>query len=212
MIVLDPGHGGNDVGGRSNGLVEKEITLDVARRTEELLTRSGFTTVLTRKDDNYVSLEDRAAIANSYDDAILVSVHFNLDGSRDSSGVESFYARRKSQPEEEWAFIGLFGKPDVQLDTGEDLAGYVQNAVSKRTNARNRGIRAGNLFVVRKVKCPAVLVEGGFMSNPMEARLLGNGDYRDRMARGIAEGVMTYLKSRPAHQSEEIPQLAKADR
>ena len=71
---------------------------------------------------------------------------------------------------------------------------------------------AGNLYVVRNVKWPSVLVEGGFMSNPMEAKLLENGEYRDRIARGIAEGVMTYLKSRPAHESEEIPQLAKADR
>lgn len=212
MIVIDPGHGGNDVGGRSNGLVEKEITLDVAKRVNELLTRSGFDTKLTRTDDEYLSLEERAQVANSFDDAVFVSIHFNLDRSRDSSGVESYYARQKSPPEQDWAFIGFFGAPAMELDSGEDLAASIQDAVSRRTEARNRGIRAGNLYVVRNVKWPAVLVEGGFMSNPMEAKLLESGDYRDRMARGIAEGVMTYLKSRPTGDTPEVPQLAKADR
>lgn len=212
MIVIDPGHGGNDVGGRSNGLVEKEITLDVAKRVNELLTRSGFDTKLTRTDDEYLSLEERSQVANGFDDAVFVSIHFNMDSSRDSSGVESYYARQKSPPEQDWAFIGFFGAPAMELDSGEDLAASIQDAVSRRTEARNRGIRAGNLYVVRNVKWPAVLVEGGFMSNPMEAKLLESGDYRDRMARGIAEGVMTYLKSRPTGDTPEVPQLAKADR
>ncbi len=212
MIVLDPGHGGNDAGGRGNGLVEKEITLDVAKRTEQLLTQSGFMTVLTREKDDYLSLEERATKANSYDDAVFVSIHFNLDRSSESSGVESYYARQKYQPVENWAFIGLFETPEADFDTGEDLAGFIQNAVSTRTEARNRGIRAGNLYVVRNVKWPAVLVEGGFMSNPMEAQLLANGDYRDRMARGIAEGVMTYLKSRPAPTEDNVPKIAQVMR
>lgn len=209
-IVLDPGHGGNDGGGRSHGLQEKDLTLDVAKRVEGILTRSGFTTVLTRKDDVYISLKTRATIANSYADAIFVSIHFNL-GSRECTGMETHYARQKIQPAEDWAFVGLFRKPDMELDSGADLAAYIQNATTQRTEARNRGIRAGNLYVVRHVKWPAVLLEGGFMSNAMEARLLDNADYRDRIAKGIAEGIMTYLKSRPMYEPREAPQLAKVE-
>lgn len=204
-VVLDPGHGGRDEGAKRNGLVEKDLTLDLARRTERLLKMAGFPTVLTRNSDYYVSLGNRAKMGNEYEDALFVSIHFNHDRDSSSTGIESFYARQKISPEAAWTWIGIFSTSETSLDNGENLAGAIQAAISARTDARNRGIRARDLYVVRHVKCPAVLIEGGFLSNPLEAQLLANESYRERIAVGIAEGVMGYQKSRPRSAPEARP-------
>ena len=101
-------------------------------------------------------------------------------------------------PESAWTWIGFFSKPELPPgDNGEDLAGYIQTSLVTRTDAMNRGIKPRDLFVVRHTRCPAVLVEGGFLNNPLDARLLGNAEYLDRLAKAIAEGVLTYQKNRP---------------
>ncbi|MHA3773465.1 N-acetylmuramoyl-L-alanine amidase [Verrucomicrobiota bacterium sgz303538] len=212
MVIVDPGHGGNDDGAKGNGLVEKELTFDLALRTARLLKVAGFRTTLTREDDTYVSLEKRAQIANKFDDALFVSIHFNKDGDRSSTGIETFYAREKLPLENSWTWVGFFSNREEALDTGENLAGAVQACLATRTEAKNRGIRARDLYVVRHVRCPSVLVEGGFMSNAFEAQLLKSNDYRERIAMGIAEGIMTYQKSRPRSAPASQPRLAQADR
>ena len=197
-IVIDPGHGGNDEGARSNGLKEKDLTLDLALRVEKLLGAFNFPTVLTRRDDSYVPLSERTAIANKIDNAIFLSIHFNQSRDSSATGVETFYATEKVPPESAWTWIGFFSKPEpASGDVGEDLAGYIQASLVTRTDAANRGIKARELYVVRHTRCPAVLIEGGFINNPLDARLLGNTEYRDRLAMAIAEGVMTYQKKRP---------------
>ena len=197
-VVIDPGHGGNDEGARGGGLKEKDLTLDLALRVEKLLGTFNFPTVLTRRDDTYVPLSERAAIANKIDNAIFLSLHFNHSRDSSATGVETFYATAKVPPESAWTWIGFFSKPEPPPgDNGEDLAGYIQTSLVTRTDAANRGIKARELYVVRHTRCPAVLVEGGFINNPLDARLIGNAEYRDRLATAIAEGVMTYQKSRP---------------
>ena len=197
-VVIDPGHGGNDEGARGGGLKEKDLTLDLAFRVEKLLGTFNFPTVLTRRDDTYVPLSERAAIANKIDNAIFLSLHFNHSRDSSATGVETFYATAKVPPESAWTWIGFFSKPEQPPgDNGEDLAGYIQTSLVTRTDAANRGIKARELYVVRHTRCPAVLVEGGFINNPLDARLIGNTEYRDRLAKAIAEGVMTYQKTRP---------------
>ena len=197
-VVIDPGHGGNDEGARGRGLKEKELSLDLALRVEKLLGAFSFPTVLTRREDTYVALSERVAIANKIDNAIFVSIHFNQSGDRNATGVETFYATAKVPSESAWTWIGFFSKPDpVSSDNGEDLAGYIQSALASRTDAANRGIKAREFYVVRHTRCPAVLVEGGFLNNPLDARLLTNAEYLDRLAKAIAEGVLTYQKNRP---------------
>lgn len=197
-VVIDPGHGGKDEGARSHGMLEKDLTLDLARRVEKRLHTFGFPTVMTRNDDRFVSLPDRAAIGNRTPDSLFVSVHFNKDAASSASGIETFYETEKVPPEAAWTWIGFFNKPDTsQCESGESLAGYVQTSLVLRTEAPNRGIKRRDLFVCRHVRGPSVLVEGGFISNPVEARLLGNGEYRERLATAIVEGVMSYVKSRP---------------
>jgi N-acetylmuramoyl-L-alanine amidase len=207
-VVIDPGHGGRDDGARGNGLVEKELTLDVANRTEALLKQFGFPTVLTRTDDTYVGLPERAAISNRIDNCIFVSIHFNHATS--GTGIETFYASQKVPPESAWTWVGFFNKPQpLTADNGETLAGFIQASMVMRTEATNRGIRGRPLYVVRHTRCPAVLVECGFISNAFEARLIANTEYRDRLAKSLAEGVMGYTKSRPRPSSEQ-PALAMA--
>jgi N-acetylmuramoyl-L-alanine amidase len=197
-VVLDPGHGGKDDGAKGNGLVEKELSLDVALRVEKILNLFNFPTVLTRRDDTFVSLPERAAIANNLDNDIFVSIHFNHAAVSTSTGVETFYASEKVAPEAAWTWIGFFNKPEPNLsDSGETLAGFIQASLVIRTDAVNRGIKSRPLYVVRHTRCPAVLVEGGFINNPLEAQLISNADYRDRLARAIAEGIMSYQKTRP---------------
>ena len=210
-VVIDPGHGGRDEGARGNGLVEKQLTLDLAKRVDRRLRVFGFPTVLTRKDDTYVSLSDRSAIGNQTDDSLFVSLHFNKNSTSAASGVETFYETEKIPPESAWTWIGFFSKPDTsQCESGETLAGYVQTSLVLRTEAANRGIKRRDLFVVRHVRGPSVLVEAGFLSNPIEARLLANGEYRERLATAVVEGVMSYVKSRP-RPAEPSP-LAKLER
>ena len=210
-VVIDPGHGGNDEGAKGNGLKEKDLTLDLAFRVEKLLGAFNFPTVLTRRDDTYVSLSERAAIANKIDNAIFLSFHFNHSRDSSATGVETFYATAKVPPESAWTWIGFFSKPEQPPgDNGEDLAGYIQASLVTRTDAANRGIKARELYVVRHTRCPAVLIEGGFLNNTLDARLIGNADYRDRLAKAIAEGVMTYqkMRPRPVKQPEKLAQTA----
>ncbi len=196
-VVIDPGHGGKDEGARSYGVKEKDLSLDLALRVEKLLSAYHFPTVLTRRDDTFIPLAERAAVANRIDNAMFVSLHFNQSRDSTATGVETFYASSKVPPESAWTWIGFFSKPEpLSDDDGEDLAGYIQTALVTRTDATNRGIKARELYVVRHTRCPAVLVEGGFMNNPLDARLIANPEYRDRLAKAIAEGVMTYQKSR----------------
>lgn len=196
-VVLDPGHGGKDDGARANGLVEKNLSLDVALRVEKILKPYNFPVVVTRRDDAFLTLEERASVANRLENAIFVSIHFNHAPDRSSSGVETFYASEKIPPEAAWTWVGLFNKPEVPPDNGETLAGFIQTALVMRTDSVNRGIKGRELYVVRHTRCPAVLVEGGFINNPLEAQLISNGDYRERLARAIAEGIMSYQKTRP---------------
>lgn len=198
-IVIDPGHGGKDEGARANGLREKDLSLDVALRVEKLLTAFNFPTVLTRRDDTFVSLPERAGVANKLENAVFLSIHFNHSPDSSSTGVETIYETEKVPPESAWTWIGFFSKPDsVSTESGENLAGFIQTSLVTRTDATDRGIKRRPLYVVRHTRCPAVLVEGGFINNPLDARLISNVEYRDRLAKAIAEGVMAYQKSRPS--------------
>ncbi len=213
MVVLDPGHGGNDGGATSHGLHEKDLTLDVALRIEQMLRSADFPVMLTRRDDTYVSLAERAGIANQIDKSIFVSLHFNQSSEPSAQGVETYYADKKEPPEYAWTWVGLFVKPEMQpLDNGEALASFIQASLVMKVDVVNRGIKSRSLYVVRNVRNAAVLVEGGFISNPLEARLLANADYRQRIAGAIADGIVNYEKTqrlappnRLAKAAEEKP-------
>jgi N-acetylmuramoyl-L-alanine amidase len=156
--------------------------------------------VLTRHDDVYVSLPDRAEIANTVADAnsnvIFVSIHFNQSAVESVDGIETYYADRKIPPASDWTWLGFFDRPeDQELDRGENLAADIQSSLVAHMMETNRGIKSRSLFVTRHTRMPAVLVEGGFLSNKIENQSLRNDTYRERIAQGIATGLLTYFQT-----------------
>ena len=167
-VVIDAGHGGHDRGGIPGQRVsEKEMTLDVARRLRSVLAASGYRVVMTRDSDVFVPLGTRCAIANSYGNAIFVSVHFNSATRRGASGIETYFYSRDSL----------------------SLASAIHHYVSGGAPSSNRGVRRRGYYVLRRTNIPAVLVECGFLTNPTEAAYAQNASYRQKLAEAIAAGV-----------------------
>jgi N-acetylmuramoyl-L-alanine amidase len=211
-VVLDPGHGGMDSGASAQGVVEKELTLDVATRVARLLAASGISSRLTRVDDRYVPLATRVRIANSLPGALFVSIHFNDappegDSTR-VSGIETFYSPAKDETTEgHWIWTSMFGvtnststapDPAEAVRKSALLADCIQRTLIESTSAADRGVKAAGLYVTRRVLGPAVLVEGGFVSHPREAHLLNETAYREQIAEAVAGGILRYLRAAPA--------------
>lgn len=195
-VIIDAGHGGKDEGAKSRGVREKDLTLDVALRLERILNQRGFPTIQTRAADVFLPLSERSAIANRVKGpAVFVSIHFNQGSGKDIAGIETFYADNKEPPPGDWTWVGFFTR-SAPADLGEDLAAEVQYAAVLKTGARDRGIRARHLYVTRHTLCPAILVEGGFLSNKMENHLISDARYAESLAAGIADGIAAWCKTR----------------
>ena len=210
-VVVDAGHGGHDKGASRNGLREKDLALDTALRVEKQLRRRGFSVVLTRRDDSFLELLERADIANKIPRALFVSIHFNDNVTAAGEGVETFYAREKTVPGEVgWKFAGwLKEKPEPPpADNGLGLARAVQGAVVGALGVIDRGVKQARFVVVRQTRCPAVLVEGGFINNPAQAREISKPAYREKLAAAIADGVTDYQRQRVVEARK--PGLAQA--
>jgi N-acetylmuramoyl-L-alanine amidase len=203
MVVLDPGHGGQDSGAMCGGMMEKDLTLDVAHRVERRLHEAGLQTLLTRDGDNYVSLADRASMTNRARDCIFISIHFNEGNKPVSTGIETYYAEHQ-------VIVGTFLaswlpflqriSSDASTLQSQSLAGFIQDALVAHTHAVNRGTKTEQFFVLANIHHPAVLVEGGFISNKEDANKLGSADYREEIAAAINDGILHYrevLKTTP---------------
>src|SRR2546423_1201688 len=195
LVMIDPGHGGQDSGTTKNGMVEKDLTLEVAHRVERLLRERGLVVALTRGDDSYVSLLDRATMANSQPESVFVSIHFDEAGRTAATGIETYYAAHAASfPERVAAWLPFLQRTSSEPPNleSQSLASFVQESLVARTQAANRGTRPQQFFVIANVRHPAVLVEGGFLTNKDEVGKLANADYREQMAIGIADGILRY--------------------
>ena len=193
LVVLDPGHGGQDSGAMCGTILEKDLTLDIAQRVDRLLQAQGLATLMTRLGDSYVSLQDRVALTNRARDCIFVSIHFN-ESKKTASGVETYYAEHQTAPAPRLvSWIPFFRGPAAESPTlaSQSLARFIQEAMIARTKAPDRGTKAEQFFVITNVATPAVLVEAGFL-NKEEMAKLENNDYREQMAAAISEGVLRY--------------------
>lgn len=198
LVIIDPGHGGQDSGTIKTGMVEKELTLDVAHRVQRLLQERGLATQLTRGDDTYVSLQERAATANHQTDCVFVSIHFDEATKSAAAGIETYYATRQSSlPDRVASWLPFLQRTSLEPASVESqsLAGFIQEALVTRTQAVNRGTRSQQFYVLTNVRHPAVLVEGGFLTNKDDVNKLANGDYREQIAAAISEGVMRYRET-----------------
>lgn len=196
VVVLDAGHGGKDIGAQSHGLVEKDLALDLALRVEKRLRSAGIAVEMTRRDDRYLPLGARTGIANEIPNAIFVSLHFNHTANQSASGVEVFYAASKESQSEGWTLAGLGGPQPILHDDSPFLAESVQKTLVSRTGSIDRGAKPRQLYVVRNAQCPAILVEGGFLTNGTEASRLKENTWRETLAGAVAEGIQEYLKKR----------------
>ena len=195
VVVLDPGHGGEDSGAMCGGVMEKDLTLDIARRVDRLLDSEGVATLMTRVGDSYVSLADRAAFGNRATGSIFISIHFNEDNKPVATGVETYYAAHQINSGSTFgSWLPFFSRTPSNSPRPESqsLAGFIQQALVARTRSIDRGTQAKQFFVIANVTSPAVLIEGGFITNKDELLKLASEDYRDQLAAAVADGVLRY--------------------
>lgn len=167
-VVIDPGHGGKDPGCVWNGLYEKTLCLDVAKRLRELLREKEMRVVMTRDTDRFLELHERAVISNRLENAIFVSIHFNAARDRGISGFEVHYRSPR----------------------GKKLAGAIGDGINKAVKTHRREGDWQDYKVLRETKATAVLVECGFISHKGEAERCGTRAHRQALARGIAAGIL----------------------
>lgn len=195
VVVIDAGHGGRDSGAMCAGMLEKDLTLDVAQRVDRLLQAQGVPTVLTRVGDAYVALPDRVALTNRVPHCVLVSIHFNEDNKAVSTGIETYYAEHQAGAGPALAswlpFWQKPGAPESNVES-QSLAAFIQQELVARTQALNRGTKPKQFFVITNVRHPAALVEGGFLTNKDDMAKITNPEYREQIAVAIAEGVLRY--------------------
>jgi len=226
-IVIDPGHGGGNLGTRiPGGLEEKLITLDIGRKVAEDLRARGFEVLLTRDDDTGITLEERAALANRKHADIFVSVHVNwLEGSRDS-GIETYFLGATDDPfltrlaarenrdsghtmaELRQILDGIYA--GVRNDKSQDLAEAIHRSMVsslRRVNPelRDRGVKTAPFLVLVDTQMPAVLAEVAALSNQAEAEMLEKPLYRDYIADSLAAGILSYAESlgRPVERTAD---------
>ncbi len=209
-IVLDAGHGGWDLGtvGRQ-GLLEKDLVLDVVERLGSLIEkRMGAEVIYTRKDDNYIALEKRAEIANQAQADLFVSIHANNSSLASARGVETYYTNTFSsvhayQHEEAPKLQSVsFAKVDIRdkVHESKKIAADIQHALygalaAKSPGIRNRGVKEASYVVLTGTSMPAVLAEVSFVSSPADETNLQDATYRQGIAEALYKGIAAYVDS-----------------
>ena len=196
-VVLDPGHGGYDKGACSRYGCEKDYALDVARQLRPLLQAKGFKVLMTREGDYFVPLQVRAGIANAAPDSIFVSIHFNAaDANPSATGFEIYSLTPRGAPSTQDDFMKANAENEqngTPVDTHSvELSACVYHSVLGHIAEYDRGIKRARFAVLRLTKVPAILMEGGFMTEKGECRLIANKEWRGRLAEAISVGIDGY--------------------
>jgi N-acetylmuramoyl-L-alanine amidase len=214
-IVIDPGHGGHDTGTIGpNGLQEKDLVLEVGRRLGKLLeTRLGAEVVYTRKDDTFIPLETRTAIANQRRADLFISIHANSSDDSAARGVETYYLNFTSSPEalEVAARENAVSEKSIyelqdlvkkialkeKIEESREFAGDVQQSLhsglaAKSPAIRNRGVKKAPFIVLIGANMPSILAEISFVSNPTDEHRLETSEYRQRIAESLYRGIANY--------------------
>ena len=176
IVCIDPGHGGKDPGATGGDVDEKDIALDVSKKIVSFLEAKGCTVMLTRETDVFVALSDRARMANSAKADLYVSIHCNSvrDNAR-ATGMEVYHYTHASE-------------------ASKHAARVIYDKLLPVCGLRGRGVKSQDLAVLRETAMPAVLVELGFISNPIDRAKLTNFAWQDDAAKAIADGIVEALK------------------
>jgi N-acetylmuramoyl-L-alanine amidase len=224
-VVLDAGHGGSDPGAIAPAISEKTITLDIGRRLRALLEGDGFEVVVTRETDRTVALRDRAVLANDSRSDIFVSIHVNaLEKHVESRGIETYYLGATSDP----SLTALAAREnrvsgysvsdmrklledvyaDARRDESHQLAAAVQQQLYttlRRDDAglENWGVKRAPFIVLASTDMPAVLAEVGCISNGKESAMLGQPEYRQKIAEALFAGIRAYASANVTKGNEK---------
>jgi len=205
VVVLDPGHGGQDTGAKGKrGVEEKRAVLDIARRVRSHLSAAGLTVYMTREGDRFIELEERARMAKRQGADLFVSIHLNSAASTTAQGVETFVLAAPGFSSTAGGG-GSGAVPGNQYGPASSQLGFqVHRSMVGIPGVIDRGLKRARFIVLRNAPCAAVLVECGFVSHSEEERKFKLESYREEVARGIAKGIMNYV--RLARQSQRGPQ------
>ena len=216
-VVIDAGHGGDDLGAQGpTGVVEKELVLDVARRLKRRLEREGLRVVLTRFNDAFVPLEQRTAIANDARGDLFLSIHANGARARSARGVETFFLSLEASDDAAHQLArsenAAFGAAAIAASSGDDplvsilgdmianeqmlesdeFARIAQREVAALDRAPSRGVKQAPFVVLMGVQMPASLVEIGFLTNPDDERALRGPERREHIAEALGRAVREF--------------------
>jgi N-acetylmuramoyl-L-alanine amidase len=218
-IVIDPGHGGHDTGTIGpHGLMEKDLCLDVALKLGQEIEEKlpGAEVIYTRKDDTFIPLEQRTAIANEAKADLFISIHANSSHDQSARGVETYYlnfatseesmevaSRENAQAQESMHDLQDIIKKiarNEKIEESKELASDIQDSLSHRMQQvsqteRNRGVKKAPFVVLIGANMPSVLSEISFISNPNDEKLLKKTDQRQHVADGLYRGIASYLDS-----------------
>jgi N-acetylmuramoyl-L-alanine amidase len=196
-VVLDPGHGGHDKGQVSRYGYEKDFALDTARKLRPILQAKGLRVIMTREGDYFVPLEVRAQIANAARNSIFVSIHFNATNDNpDATGFEIFSFTPRGAPstsDRTLSSSSYSAQPGSTVDAQSmALSACVYHSLLGHIPEYDRGIKRARFAVLRLTKVPAVLIEGGFLTERGESKLISNKEWRGKLAAAIGIGIENY--------------------
>ena len=206
LLVIDPGHGGQDTGAKGRrGVEEKRVALDIARRLRAHLVKAGHKVYMTRESDRFIELDERCRKAGRWGADLFVSVHFNSAGNPAAAGVET-YVMASAGYESTSGGLSNLTQPGNRFEAVNGIAGYqIQRALVSRLGAIDRGVKRSRFLVLKNAPCPAVLVECGFLSNPAEEERLLQEEHREALAQSLARGTLNYLNLVKRAQLVETP-------
>lgn len=223
VIIVDAGHGGKDPGALVKKVREKDITLAIARKVGALAKkRLAAKVVFTRSSDRFISLEERNRIANQNSCDFFVSVHVNAATSKKPEGIEIYYLNNATdRAAEKLAARENAGAPKKMTDVQAILSGLIQNAatedsaeaaayirkglqkrMSKKFGVKTVKVKTALFYVLVGTKCPSLLVETGFITNPREQKNLKKGSYQNALAESVVDGIATYFDNLDTPRSD----------
>jgi N-acetylmuramoyl-L-alanine amidase len=214
IIIIDPGHGGRDVGAIGKGIYEKAITLQISKRLRKKLQKRGYKVFMTRTYDKYLSLKERTEYANARNGHMFISIHANAapkgKPKQKYQGVEVFHLSLKNSDRERKRRAYYKGKyyysvaaykrmtSSWKIATSRKLAREIRakvlTKVRRRYKLEDKGIRRSDFWVLLASTMPAVLIETGYLTHNQELSKLRSKRYQERFSEGIADGVDAYFK------------------
>ncbi|OIJ21761.1 hypothetical protein BKP45_03425 [Anaerobacillus alkalidiazotrophicus] len=176
VIVIDPGHGGNDPGAVAHGYREKDIVLNMSLHLKQKLEQAGAKVVMTRSSDVFVSLSNRTAVAKNANADIFLSIHTNSSTFESAHGTETFWNR------------------NYERHNSEKLASSLQSKLVQNLGLRDRGVKEAGFEVIKYTQMPSVLIELGFLTNKAEAQKLASSQFQEQAAQAVLEGLLDFYK------------------